>query len=69
MHLNYILTPRIGNLINGNFDGKILYTFNFVNKQKALLKGSLEACLKPVRFSQIIKEHNLENGMIFGNFW
>ena len=60
------MNPRIGSLIKGNFDGKLLFTINFVNKQKALLKGTLEACLKPVRFSQIVKNYNLESGMILG---
>ncbi len=66
--IHQTIEPRIGGLIKGNFDGKILFTFNFVNKQKALLNGILEACLKPVRFSQIIKEFSLESGMVFDNF-
>ena len=60
------MAPRIGSIIKGNFDGKIIYTFEYVNRQKAILVGALEACIKPVRFSQIIKEHNLDAGMIFG---
>ncbi len=61
------MSPRIGTIIKGNFDGKILYTFNFVNNQKALLAGALEACIKPIRFSQIIKEYNLQAGIVFGD--
>lgn len=66
--LNQIVAPRVGSIIKGNFDGKIIYTFEYVNRQKAILVGALEACIKPVRFSQIIKEHNLDAGMIFENF-
>jgi hypothetical protein len=57
----------MGTLIKGSFDGKLLYTHNYVNNQKALLTGVLEACIKPIRFSQIVKEYDsIDTGMIFG---
>ena len=39
-----------------------------MNKQRSLLAGALEACIKPVRIAQIVKEYNLESGMVFGKF-
>ena len=56
----------MNSIIKGNSNGKILYTQNFVNNQKSLLAGAFEACIRPVRFSQVIKEYNLETGMVFG---
>ena len=61
-----ILTPRVGSIINGNFDGENFYTLNFVSNQRALLAGALEACIKPIRIGQLVKEYNLENAMVFG---
>ena len=67
MHLFFkVITPRIGTIIKGNFDGNILYTHDYVNTQKAKLLGVLEASIKPIRFSQFIKEYGLDSGMIFG---
>ena len=63
-----IVKPRIGTIIKGNFDGNILYTHNYVNTQKALLSGILEASIKPLRFSQLTKEFNLDSGMIIGDY-
>jgi hypothetical protein len=62
-----VITPRIGTIIKGNFDGSILYTHDYVNNQKVKLLGVLEASIKPIRFSQFIKEYALDGGMIFGN--
>lgn len=61
-----VLTPRVGSIINGNFDGDNFYTLNFVNSQRALLAGALEACIKPIRIGQLVKEYNLETAMVFG---
>jgi hypothetical protein len=58
----------MGTIINGNFDGKILYTHSYVNTQKSLLAGVLEASIKPIRFSQIVKDFNLDTGLIFELF-
>jgi hypothetical protein len=68
LNLKQIIKPRIGSIIKGNFDGKILYTHNYVNTQKSLLAGVLEASIKPVRFSQIVKDFNLDSGLIFELF-
>lgn len=62
------MKPRVGTIIKGNFDGNMLYTLNYVNTQKALLAGVLEASIKPIRFSQIIKEYNLDGAITFGWF-
>jgi hypothetical protein len=43
----------------------MLYTHDYVNTQKAKLAGVLEASIKPLRFSQIIKEYNLDAVIIF----
>jgi hypothetical protein len=43
-----------------------LYTHSYVNTQKAILAGILEASIKPLRFSQFIKEYGLDSGMVFG---
>jgi hypothetical protein len=64
-----ILEPRVGSIIKGNFDGNIFYTLNYVKNQRAILSGALEACIKPIRMAQIVKEFNLEPGMIFGIFF
>lgn len=56
----------MGTIIKGNFDGNIIFTHNYVNHQKSLLTGVLEATIKPIRFSQLIKEFNLDQSMIFG---
>ena len=53
-------------IIKGYFDGNFLYTINYVNIQKALLTGAFEACIKPIRISQLVKDFNLEIGMVFG---
>ena len=53
-------------IIKGYFDGNFLYTLNYVNNQKALLSGAFEACIKPIRISQLVKDFNLEIGMVFG---
>lgn len=67
VHLFFkLITPRIGTIIKGNFDGNILYTHDYVNTQKVKLLGVLEASIKPIRFSQFIKEYGLDSGMIFG---
>jgi hypothetical protein len=58
----------MGTIIKGDFDGKILYTHSYVNTQKSLLAGVLEASIKPVRFSQIVKDFNLDAGLIFELF-
>jgi hypothetical protein len=55
----------MGTIIKGNFDGKILYTHNYVNTQRSILSGVLEASIKPVRFSQIAKDFNLDSSLIF----
>ncbi|CAF0946717.1 unnamed protein product [Brachionus calyciflorus] len=67
-YLQQIIKPRVGTIIKGNFDGNILYTLNYVNTQKALLSGLLEASIKPIRFAQLTKEFNLDSGMIFDIF-
>lgn len=61
-----MIKPRVGTIIKGSYDGNMLYTHDYVNLQKARLSGVLEACIKPIRFSQIIKEYNLDAGIIFG---
>ncbi|RNA34867.1 E3 UFM1- ligase 1 [Brachionus plicatilis] len=66
--LNQIVKPRVGTIIKGNFDGSILFTHNYVNHQKSLLAGVLEASIKPVRLSQLTKEFNLDQSMIFEIF-
>ena len=43
-----------------------MYTHSYVNTQKAILAGILEASIKPLRFSQFIKEYGLDSGMVFG---
>lgn len=63
-----ILTPRIGSIIKGNFDGEIFYTLNFIMKQKALLTGALEACIKPIRIEKLVKEYNLEARIVFETY-
>lgn len=55
-------------IIKGNYDGKIIYTHEYVNRQRALLSGALEATLKPIRISLLIKEFNLNVGMLFDLF-
>lgn len=60
-----IIQPRLGTIINGSFDGKIIYTHNYVNNQKALVAGVLESSIKPIRLSHLIKEYNIDSGMIF----
>ena len=64
--IQQVIKPRVGTIIKGNFDGNILYTHYYVNIQKAMLAGILEAAIKPIRFSQFIKEYALDIGMIFG---
>ena len=63
-----IIKPRMGTIIKGNFDGKIMYTHNYVNRQRSHLIGVLEASIKPIRFSQIVKEFNLDVDLIFELF-
>lgn len=58
----------MGTLIKGNFDGKILYTHNYVNSQRSNLAGVLEACIKPVRLSQLVKDYNIDSGLIIELF-
>ena len=47
----------------------MLYTHDYVSSQKAKLIGILEASIKPIRFSQITKEYNIDASIIFGIFY
>jgi hypothetical protein len=42
-------------------DNQILYTEEYINKNKSILAGHLEASIKPVVISQVIKDNALNN--------
>jgi hypothetical protein len=61
-----MLKGRIGSIIKGHLSEKCLYTENYVQIQKVKLAGSLEATLKPIRLSILVKELDLDVSMSLG---
>jgi hypothetical protein len=62
-----VLTQRIGTIIKGFFDNQVLYTVEYINKNKSILAGHLEASVKPILVSQVIKDNELDDKTTFGN--
>ena len=56
-----VLSQRIGTIIKGFLDNQILYTEEYINKNKNILAGHLEASIKPVVISQVIKDNDLDS--------
>lgn len=60
-YLFKVLSQRIGSIIKGYLDNQIIYTEEYISKNKSILAGHLEASIKPVVISQIIKDNELDS--------
>lgn len=58
-----MLRVRVGSIIKGQLSDKCLYTENYVQIQKVKIAGSLEATLKPIRLTVLVKELDLDASM------
>lgn len=56
-----MLIEKVGTLIKGILNGEILYTEEYVLRQKSVMLGYLEASVKPIILAQIIKARDFKS--------